>query len=80
MCNSLAPRSCAAICPAQFSKHRYAVCFECRSLQDIDRAMDNFSVGDTDVWQILYAPICFIVGFRFFFYLALVYKHSGTRK
>lgn len=48
--------------------------------QDTTRAAEIFSVGDTDVWVILYGPICFIVGFRILFYLALVTKHSGTRK
>ncbi|CAM9737982.1 unnamed protein product [Scytosiphon promiscuus] len=47
-------------------------------------AIDNFavdsSVTDVDRWVIVYGPICFIVGFRFLFYLVLVLKHSGSRK
>lgn len=54
-------------------------CVRCSS-QALDEAARRFSVEDVDVWQIIYAPVCFIVGFRFFFYLALVYKHSGSRK
>lgn len=49
-------------------------------LQDMDRFADTVGVEDTDVWQIVYAPICFIVGFRVLFYLALVHRHSGSRK
>eukprot|EP00903_Cladosiphon_okamuranus_P012160 g11407.t1 len=46
----------------------------------IERAADIFSVEDIDIWQVIYAPICFVVGFRVLFYIALVTKHSGTRK
>lgn len=46
--------------------------------------LDNFavssSVEDTDIWSVVYGSICFIVGFRFLFYIALITKHSGSRK
>lgn len=33
-----------------------------------------------DKWAVFYGSVCFIVGFRILFYIALVTKHSGTRK
>lgn len=48
------------------------------------RVLESFaegkSVEDTDIWSAVYGPILFVIGFRFLFYLALVYKHSGNRK
>lgn len=38
------------------------------------------SVDDVDKWSMIYGPVCFILGFRLLFYIALVTKHSGSRK
>ena len=78
-------RSCAAVFPRPILKSRriHVVLCYCPPLfflQDIERAADILSVQDTDIWQIIYAPLCFIVGFRILFYLALITKHSGSRK
>lgn len=48
--------------------------------QFLDNYASSVSVTGIDVWSILYGPICFIVGFRFLFYIALITKHSGSRK
>eukprot|EP00752_Nemacystus_decipiens_P008144 g7283.t1 len=50
------------------------------SSEDLDRAAEVLSVEDTDIWVIIYASVCFIVGFRILFYIALITKHSGSRK
>ncbi|CAM9604466.1 unnamed protein product [Ectocarpus sp. 4 AP-2014] len=47
---------------------------------EIEAFADESSVSDIDIWVVVYGPLCFIVGFRFLFYLALVFKHSGNRK
>lgn len=41
---------------------------------------EEASVEGVDKWVLVYGPICFIVGFRLLFYIALVTKHSGSRK
>ncbi|CAN0229893.1 unnamed protein product [Ascophyllum nodosum] len=46
----------------------------------LDAFAEGLSVENTDKWSIIYAPICFIVIFRVFFYFALVTKHGGSRK
>lgn len=52
----------------------------CGPPQVLDEYANSISVEDIDVWSILYGPICFIIGFRFLFYIALITKHSGSRK
>lgn len=47
---------------------------------EIEDFADETSVKGIDIWVVVYGPLCFIVGFRFLFYLALVFKHSGNRK
>lgn len=49
----------------------------CQALDDFAKSS---SVEDTDVWSVVYGPLCFIVGFRLLFYIALITKHSGSRK
>lgn len=50
------------------------------NVETLDQFREETSVVDVDKWVLVYGPICFIVGFRLFFYIALITKHSGSRK
>eukprot|EP00904_Undaria_pinnatifida_P012369 jgi/Undpi1/8262/HiC_scaffold_25.g10732.m1 len=50
------------------------------SSQALENFAESSSVEDVDIWSVVYGPLCFIVGFRLIFYIALVTKHSGSRK
>lgn len=49
-------------------------------LETLDTYRETMTVQDVDKWVLLYGPLCFVVGFRMLFYLALVTRHSGSRK
>lgn len=53
---------------------------ERKVLEVLNSFAESESVDNVDKWSIIYASICFIVGFRILFYIALVTKHAGIRK